>query len=103
MKTDSGENKHAQMKVNTQKQSQYLSRWRLEVKETHPQINKHARQLQSHRYFITSMNAQKHKHDTRQDEGWLCRGEISHTDKSTSTKDNFAISNTNTTVGENCP
>ena len=52
----------------------------LEVEETHKQINKHARQLQSHRYFITSMNAQKHKHDTRQDEGWLCRGEISHTD-----------------------
>ena len=33
-------------------------------------------------YKVTDIlkNAQKHKHDTRQDEGWLCRGEISHTD-----------------------
>ena len=47
MKTDSGENEHTKtitipvkMKTNC-----------LEVKETHPQINKHKRQLQSHRYF----------------------------------------------------
>ena len=44
----------------------------LEVEETHKQINKHARQDNCKVTDISkyiSMGAQKHKHDTRQDEG----------------------------------